>query len=123
VPQIVIPIFDPRTWAAYDVVKVEREIAQAQYEGAIQTAFREVADALARRGTVDDQLRAQQDLVFASAESYRLSNLRYTKGIDTYLSVLDSQRSLYASQQALISLRLARLTNLVNLYKALGGGA
>jgi len=122
VPQIVIPIFDARAWAAADVVKAERDIAQAQYEGAIQTAFREVSDALARRGTIDDQLRAQHDLVFASAESYRLSNLRYMKGIDTYLIVLDSQRSLYASQQALITLRLARLTNLVNLYKVLGGG-
>lgn len=123
VPQIIVPIFDARAWAAADVVKVQREIAQAQYEQAIQAAFREVADALARRGTIDNQLRAQQDLVFASAESYRLSNLRFTKGIDSYLIVLDSQRSLYASQQTLINLRLARLANLVNLYKVLGGGS
>lgn len=123
VPQIIVPIFDARAWAAADVVKVQREIAQAQYEQAIQAAFREVADALARRGTIDNQLRAQQDLVFASSESYRLSNLRFTKGIDSYLIVLDSQRSLYASQQTLINLRLARLANLVNLYKVLGGGS
>ncbi len=123
VPQIVLPIFDAGSrWYNVQAAKAQRDIAVAQYEGAIQAAFREVADALALRGTIDDQLRAQQDLVFAAAESYRLSNLRYSKGIDTYLSVLDSQRSMYASQQALISLRLARLANLVNLYKALGGG-
>jgi len=123
VPQILLPIFDAGSrWYNLEAAKAQRDIAVAQYEGAIQTAFREVADALAQRGTIDDQLRAQQDLVFASAESYRLSNLRYSKGIDTYLTVLDSQRSLYASQQALISLRLARQTNLVNLYKVLGGG-
>lgn len=123
VPQLVLPIFDAGSrWYNVQAAKAQRDIAVAQYEGAIQAAFREVADGLALRGTIDDQLRAQQDLVFAAAESYRLSNLRYSKGIDTYLSVLDSQRSMYASQQALISLRLARLANLVNLYKALGGG-
>jgi len=121
-PQIVLPIFDARTWSAYDVTKAEKEIALAQYEKAIQTAFREVADALAVRGTVDQQLSAQQSLVNAVAETYRLSNARYTKGIDSYLGVLDAQRSLNAAQQGLISLRLARLTNLVTLYKVLGEG-
>jgi multidrug efflux system outer membrane protein len=123
VPQIVMPIFDARTWAAYDVTKVDREIAVAQYEKAIQTGFREVADALAQRGTLGDQLDAQQSLVEASAESYRLSDARYTRGIDSYLRVLDAQRSLYSAQQGLIAVRLARLTNLVTLYKVLGGGA
>jgi multidrug efflux system outer membrane protein len=121
-PQIVLPIFDARMWSAYDATKVEKEIALAQYEKAIQTAFREVADALAVRGTVDQQLSAQQSLVNAVAETYRLSNARYTKGIDNYLGVLDAQRSLNAAQQGLISLRLARLTSLVTLYKVLGGG-
>jgi multidrug efflux system outer membrane protein len=123
VPQIVMPIFDARTWAAYDVTKVDKEIALAQYEKAIQAGFREVADALVQRGTLGDQLRAQQSLVDASAESYRLSDARYTRGIDSYLRVLDAQRSLYGAQQGLIAIRLARLTNLVTLYKVLGGGA
>jgi multidrug efflux system outer membrane protein len=121
-PQIVMPIFDARTWSAYDVAKVEREISLTQYEKAIQVAFREVADALAQRGTLGDQLEAQQSLVDASAESYRLSDARYARGIDNYLSVLDAQRSLYSAQQGLIAIRLARLTNLVTLYKVLGGG-
>jgi len=123
VPQIVVPIFDARSWAAYDVTKVDREIAIAQYEKAIQAGFREVADALAQRGTLADQLQAQQSLVEASAEGYRLSDARFTRGIDSYLRVLDAQRSLYGAQQGLIAIRLARLTNLVTLYKVLGGGA
>ena len=123
VPQIVIPIFDARSWAAYDVTKVDREIALAQYEKAIQAAFREVADALAQRATLGDQLQAQQSLVDASAESYRLSDARFTRGIDSYLRVLDAQRSLYGAQQGLIAVRLARVTNLVTFYKVLGGGA
>jgi len=121
-PQIVMPIFDARTWAAYRVSKTEREIALTQYEKTIQTAFREVADALAVRGTVDEQLSAQQSLVDAVAGTYRLSNARYTKGIDSYLSVLDAQRSLYTAQQGLITLRLGKLTNQVRLYAVLGGG-
>jgi multidrug efflux system outer membrane protein len=122
-PQIAIPIFDARTWSAYDVTKVEREISVTQYEKAIQAAFREVADALAVRGTVNQQIAAQQSLVHAAAETYRLSNVRYTKGIDSYLGVLDAQRSLYGAQQGLVSIRLLKLTNLVKLYAVLGGGA
>jgi len=122
IPQMVMPIFDARTWAALKASKADREITLAQYEKAIQTAFREVADALAVQGTVDVQLSAQQSLVNAVAETYRLSNARYTKGIDSYLGVLDAQRSLYAAQQGLIALRLASLTNRVTLYKVLGGG-
>ena len=123
VPQIVVPIFDARSWAAYDVTKVDREIAVAQYEKAIQAGFREVADALAQRATLGEQLQAQQSLVEASEVSYRLSDARYTRGIDSYLRVLDAQRSLYGAQQGLIAVRLARHANLVMLYKALGGGA
>jgi outer membrane protein, multidrug efflux system len=122
-PQIVMPIFDARTWAAYRVSETEREIALAHYEKTIQTAFREVADALAQRGTIDEQLAAQQALTDAAAESYRLSRIRYERGVDSYLAVLDSQRSLYSAQQVLIATRLARLDNLVTLYRVLGGGA
>ena len=121
-PQVVMPIFDTRLWAALRGVKAEREIALAQYEKAIQTAFKETADALAKQGTVEDQLVAQESLVKASSETYRLTNARYTKGIDSYLSVLDAQRSLYSAETGLIVLRLSKLTNLVMLYKALGGG-
>ncbi|MGA2174752.1 MAG: efflux transporter outer membrane subunit [Verrucomicrobiota bacterium] len=121
-PQIVMPIFDARTWSAHKAAKVQCEIALTQYEKAIQSAFREVADALAIRGTVDQQIEAQQSLVQAVAETYRLSNSRYNMGIDSYLSVLDAQRSLYAAQQGLVSLRLAKLANRVTLYAALGGG-
>jgi multidrug efflux system outer membrane protein len=122
-PQIVLPIFDARTWSALKATKVEREITVAQYEKAIQEAFREVADALARRGTVGDQMEAQQSLVAATAKTYRLSTLRYEKGIDIYLNVLDAQRSLYAAQQGLIAIHLAKLSNQVRLYAVLGGGS
>ncbi|MBU0909038.1 MAG: efflux transporter outer membrane subunit [Proteobacteria bacterium] len=122
-PQIVMPIFDARVWAALRVSKADREIVLTQYEKAIQTAFREVADSLAVQGTVDQQVAAQQSLVNAVAETYRLSNKRYTKGIDSYLGVLDAQRSLYAAQQGLIALRLAKISNQVRLYAVLGGGA
>jgi multidrug efflux system outer membrane protein len=121
-PQAALPIFDTRVWLALKVTKVQREIALTQYEGAIQNAFREVADALAVYGTVDQQVAAQQSLVNAVAETYRLSKARYDKGIDSYLSVLDAQRSLYAAQQGLVSLHLAKLANQVRLYAVLGGG-
>ena len=81
-----------------------------------------MADALAQRGTIDEQLAAQQSLKDATSGSYELSRARYEKGVDSYLTVLDSQRSLYSAQQNLISTRLTRLTNLLTLYKALGGG-
>jgi outer membrane protein, multidrug efflux system len=122
-PQIVMPIFDARTWSALKAARVQRQIAVTQYEKAIQNAFKEVADALAVRGTVGQQVAAQESLVHAVAETYRLSYSRYDKGIDSYLSVLDAQRSLYAAQQGLVSLRLAKLANQVRLYAVLGGGA
>ena len=122
-PQIIMPIFDARLWSAYDATKVEKEISLTQYERAIQTAFRETADALAVRGTVNRQLAAQKSLVEAFAETYRLSAIRYAKGVDSYLSVLDAQRSLYGAQKGLIGIQLLRLANEVALYKALGGGA
>ncbi len=122
-PRVSLPIFQGgANRANLKVSEVDRDIAVAQYEKAIQNAFREVADALAQRGTIDDQVQAQQSLADATAQSFRLSEARYEKGVDSYLNVLDSQRSLYAAQQNLISVRLARLANLVTLYKVLGGG-
>ena len=121
-PQIVTPIFDARLWSAYDAANIERKIALTQYEKAIQTAFKEVADALAVNGTVDEQLSAQQSLVNAVEIIYSRSEMRYQKGIDSYLSVLDAQRTLNSARQGLISLRLARLANQVRLYAVLGGG-
>jgi len=121
-PQIAVPIFDARTWSAYDVTKVERDISVTQYEQTIQTAFREVADALAQRGTIGEQLAAQESLVEATARTYRLADARYTRGVDSYLNVLDAQRSLFSAQQVLTALRGSRFTNQVNLYKVLGGG-
>jgi multidrug efflux system outer membrane protein len=122
-PQITLPIFDTgRNMANLDAAKADRDIYVAQYEKAIQTAFREVADALAQRGTLLDQMEAQESLVDATAASYRLFDSRYRNGMDGYLAVLDSQRSLYGAQQELIAIRRARLANLVTLYKVLGGG-
>ena len=120
-PSIVMPIFDARTWYAYDVTKIDKQMSVAQYEKAIQTAFREVADALAVKGTVNRRIEAQQSLVDALSITYRLSEARYTKGVDSYLSVLDAQRSLYGAQQVLIMLHLARISNVITLYKAMGG--
>lgn len=121
-PQIVLPIFDTRIWYAARVSKVDKKLAVAQYEKAIQNSFKEAADALAIRGTVDQQVSSQESLVHAVSETYRLSNMRYTRGVDSYLNVLDAQRSLYAAQQGLVYLRLAKLVNEVNLYAVLGGG-
>lgn len=122
-PQISMPLFAGGSLvAALDVSKLRQRIEVAQYEQAIQAGFREVADGLAGRATLEEQIRAQRLLVDASQRAYTVSDQRFREGIDNYLSVLDSQRSLYSSQQALVETRLARLTNLVNLYKALGGG-
>lgn len=122
-PRITLPIFDGGVnQANLTVAEVDRSIAVARYEKAIQGAFREVADTLAQRSTVDDQLAAQQALTDATAESYRLSQARYDTGIDSYLQVLDSQRSNYTARQNLIGARLGRLTSQVTLYKVLGGG-
>ncbi len=121
-PQITMPIFDTRTWAAYRVSKSVQKIALTQYEKTIQTAFKEVADTLAVRGTVYQQVAAQQSVVDSAQRIFTLSNKRYENGIDSYLSVLDAQRSLYNAQQGLISLQLAKLSNEVRFYAVLGGG-
>lgn len=123
-PRVSLPIFTAgANQATLEVAEKDRDIAVARYEKAIQTAFREVADALAQRGTIDDQLAAQQSLTDATAESHKLSQARYEKGVDNYLQVLDSQRALYGAQQNLIGVRLVRLLNQATLYKVLGGGA
>jgi len=121
-PDITVPVFDARTWAAYRVSKAQKKIAVTQYKKAIQTAFREVADSLAVQGTVDDQVAAQKSLVDALAATYRLAVNRYSNGIDSYLSVLDAQRSLFDARQGLILLRLSKLANEARLYAVLGGG-
>jgi multidrug efflux system outer membrane protein len=123
VPQISLPIFDGgANKASLDSAIASRNIYLAQYEKSIQTAFREVSDALAQRTTIGEQLNAQQALVDASEASYVLSRARFKSGVDSYLNVLDSQRSLYTAQQTLIGTQLSRVSNLVTLYEVLGGG-
>ncbi len=123
-PQVSLPIFDSGSRRArYDAAGFDRDIAVAEYEKAIQTAFREVSDALSRRGSLLAQQRALESLVRTLEETHRLSEARYESGIDGYLGVLVAQRALYAARQQLVSLRLARWSNLVTLYMVLGGGA
>lgn len=122
-PQISVPLFaGGANRANLDTAHVGRQIEIAQYEQAIQIAFREVADALAERSTLVDELDARESLAEATAVSLRLSQARFDRGVDSYLDVLDSQRSLYRAQQGLIDARLQQLTNTVTLYKTLGGG-
>lgn len=122
-PSVTIPIFNRgKLKASLAVAEVSEKIAAAQYEQAIQTAFREVADQLAARGTYQAQLDAQNALVAASGQAYELSQARYDNGIDDFLTVLDSQRSLFTAQQGAVSVKQAYLANLVSLYKVLGGG-
>lgn len=122
-PTITLPIFQGgRNWANLLISEAQRDIAVAQYEKAIQVAFREVADELAAKATLDEQLQAQTNLVKAATATYDTSHARYDQGIDNFLSVLDAQRSQYDAQQALIETQKQRLANLVNLYKVLGGG-
>ncbi|MBN8816760.1 MAG: efflux transporter outer membrane subunit [Sphingomonas sp.] len=103
------------------VSKAQRDAALATYEKAIQTAFREVADALARRGTITDQLNATRDQRDAAADNFKLSDARYRGGIDSYLQSLDAQRSLYSAERTLVTTQLTRAGNLVTLYRVLGG--
>lgn len=122
-PQLVLPIFDAgRNQAGLDSARAGRDIAVAQYEKAIQTAFREVADALATRATLGEQLRAQQAQANAEAVRFKLSGLRYQNGIASSLDLLDAQRALFSAQQAVMQTRLAQLQSQVTLYKTLGGG-
>ena len=123
VPQIRLPIFEAgRLQASLDVAEIQRDIQIAQYEKAIQSAFREVADALAERATLAEQLDARRKLVEATKQSFALSDARYKGGVDSYFNLLDAQRSLYGAELELIATRLSDATNRVALYKALGGG-
>jgi outer membrane protein, multidrug efflux system len=122
-PRLYLPIFaDGALRASLDVAEVRTSIQVASYERAIQGAFREVADALEGRAFLDEQLRAQAARVAAEARRFELSERRYRGGVDSYLTVLTAQRDLYGARAQLIQVRLARLSNLVDLYKALGGG-
>ena len=122
-PQLLQPIFDAgRNQANLRASEVGRDIALAQYERAVQSAFREVADALAGRATLGEQLRAQQAQLLAEQDRYRLADLRYRSGAASYLDALDAQRSLFAAQQALLQVQTQYLQNLVTLYRVLGGG-
>ena len=122
-PQLVLPIFDAgRNQANLDAAQVNRDIATAQYEKAVQSAFREVADALAGRATLGEQLRAQQAQAAAEQVRTKLADLRYRNGASSYLDVLDAQRSLFTAQQAVVQAQAAERQNRVTLYKVLGGG-
>ncbi|MCK5909356.1 MAG: efflux transporter outer membrane subunit [Caulobacter sp.] len=123
-PQISLPIFaGGANVANLNSAKAGRDIAVATYEKTVQTAFREVSDALSIRQTVSDRLAAQERLVSAATDRERLSQQRRDAGVDSALTLLDAQRTLYSAQLGLISARLDRATNLVTLYKTLGGGA
>jgi multidrug efflux system outer membrane protein len=101
--------------------QAQRDAAVASYQNAIQTAFREVSDSLARQGTAGDELRAREAQRDSAADNYRLAEARYRAGIDSFLLTLDSQRNLFAVQQSLVEMRLETASNLVDLYRALGG--
>jgi len=121
-PTVTLPIFaGGANMGNLDYAKAEDRIEVAQYERAIQTAFREASDALAQRGTITERLRAQRAQVAAATQSLRLAEALYARGSDSYLDVLTAQRTLYSAQQSLISVQLLNTTNVVTLYKVMGG--
>ena len=123
VPTLTLPIFNAgKLSAALSVAETTRDIQVATYEKAVQTAFREVGDALSVRGTLAERVAAQKAEVDAYASSLKLSTERYRSGADSYLNVLDSQRSLYTAQKSLIALQLTEQSNRMTLFKVLGGG-
>ncbi len=122
-PAISLPLFDGgRNKGNLDYARAGRDGAVATYEKTIQTAFREVADALAQRGTIDEQVAAQTARAEAATVAARLSDARYRAGVDSFLVSLDAQRTSYGAQQQLVTTRLSRGSNLVELYRSLGGG-
>jgi multidrug efflux system outer membrane protein len=122
-PNLALPIFQGgRNIAGLHQANAQRDAALASYEKVIQTAFREVADALARRGTIDEQLDAQSAQAAAAQQNLDLTNARYQHGTASSLDVLIAQRTAYSARQTLVAARLARANNLVTLYKTLGGG-
>lgn len=122
-PQLTLPIFDAgRNIANLDAAKVNRRIEVANYEKAIQIAFREVADALAGKTSYERQVGAQEALVKAQSQRYTLAEFRYRQGVESYINVLSAQQDLYNAQQALVQTRFAKVSSMVTLYKTLGGG-
>lgn len=123
VPQISMPIFNSgRNRANLTAGEKNRDILLAQYEKTIQTAFREVADVLAQREGLQSQLEAQQSLTEAAAEAFKLADARFKNGVDSYLVVLDAQRTLYTAEQSLVTLQLSDAASQLTLYKVMGGG-
>lgn len=124
VPSITAPIFHAGALkASLDASRIGKQISVAQYEKAIQSAFADVADALAERDHLVERMAAQQALVGAAQRAYTLADARYRSGVDGYLQALDAQRTLYAAQRDLISLQAEEAGNRVTLYEVLGGGA
>jgi len=122
-PSVSVPIFaGGANVANLEATKKARDVALAQYEKAIQSAFRDVADALAVRSTIDTRLQAQTRVVAAATETQTLSKARFDRGVDSRLTLTDAERTLYGAQQGLINVRLARQLNLIGLYSATGGG-
>jgi multidrug efflux system outer membrane protein len=122
-PSITLPIFQGgQLQANLDLATLQKDVNVAQYEKTIQTELREVADGLAARGSYDDQLSSLERYTEAEQRSLNLSDLRFKNGVDNYLAVLTAQTALYNAQLTTVSVRLARLTSVVNLYRALGGG-
>ncbi|MDL2285421.1 efflux transporter outer membrane subunit [Desulfovibrio sp. OttesenSCG-928-F07] len=122
-PQIGLPIFTGGALVAgLESATIRRDMAVATYEKAIQSAFREVADALAQRSTINEQLEATKSLRDASKQSYDISNVRYEIGMDSFMNVLDAQRMLFTAEQGYINSELQKEINSINLYKSLGGG-
>lgn len=123
VPQVSVPIFNAgRNRANLDSAKANRDILLAQYEKTIQTAFREVADVLVQREGLQSQLEAQQSLTAAASAAFQLADARFKNGVDSYLVVLDAQRTLYTAEQSLVTLQLNDVTSQLTLYKVMGGG-
>lgn len=123
-PQLVLPIFDGgRNRGNLDMAEVRKNLAIVDYEKAIQVAFREVSDALVARGLLDLQIEAQAAVKDAEAERLKLSEARFSNGIASSLDVLDAQRESFSAEQSLVQVELLRLTNAIDLYRALGGGA
>ena len=122
-PQITLPIFDAgRNLNNLDLAWTRKHIAVAQYEKAVQVAFREVADALVARDLLNQQVEAQAAMSKAEGERFKLSDARYRNGVSSTLDVLDAQRQLFSAEQSLVQAQLLRLTNSIDLYRALGGG-
>ena len=122
-PSVSLPLFDGgRLRGNLDAARAQQQAAVSTYEKTVQTAFREVADALAQRGTIDEQVAAQTARVEAANVALRISEARYRSGVESFLTTLDSQRTAYAAQQQLVTTRLTRESNMVELYRSLGGG-